>query len=59
MLYIINIKEERNRQMRYNAIKTLEEIVPLSMRINDKKYKIKFANFISSDDYFYFYDSQQ
>ena len=59
MLYIINIKEERNRQMRYDAIKTLEEIVPLSMRINDKKYKIKFANFISSDEYFYFYDSQQ
>ncbi len=45
--------------MRYNAIKTLEEIVPLSMRINDKKYNIKFANFISSDEYFYFYDSQQ
>ena len=59
MLYIINIKEEKNRQMRYNAIKTLEEIVPLSMRINDKKYNIKFANFISSDEYFYFYDSQQ
>ena len=59
MLYIINVKEERNRQMRYNAIKTLEEIVPLSMRINDKKYNIKFANFISSDEYFYFYDSMQ
>ena len=57
MLYIIHIKEEENRQMKINAIKTLEEIVPLSMRINDKKYKIKFANFISSDEYFYFYDS--
>ena len=59
MLYIINIKEEKNRQMRYNAIKTLEEIVPLSMRINDKKYNIKFASFISSDEYFNFYDSMQ
>ena len=59
MLYIVHIKEEENRQMRINAIKTLEEIIPLSMRINDKKYNIKFANFISSDDYFYFYDSQQ
>ena len=59
MLYIIHIKEEENRQMKINAIKTLEEIVPLSMRINDKKYKIKFANFISSDEYFYFYDSLQ
>ena len=58
MLYIINIKEEKYRQMRYNAIKTLEEIIPLSMRINDKKYNIKFANFISSDEYFYFYDSK-
>ena len=59
MLYIVHLKEEENRQMRINAIKTLEEIVPLSMRINDKKYNIKFANFISSDEYFYFYDSQQ
>ena len=59
MLLIINYKEEQNRIMRYNAIKTLEEIKPLSMIINEKKYKIKFANFISSDDYIYLDDMQQ
>jgi len=59
MLLFINYKEEKNRIMRYNAIKTLEEIKPLSMIIKEKKYKIKFANFISSDDYIYFLDTEK
>ena len=59
MLLFISYKEEKNRIMRLNAIKTLEEIKPLSMIIKEKKYKIKFANFISSDDYIYFLDAPQ
>jgi membrane-bound transcription factor site-1 protease len=59
MLYKINENEKRNLQMRINAIKTLEEIIPLSMRINDRDYNKKITYFISSDEYFYFLDNHQ
>ena len=60
MLYKISVYEKQYLQMRINSIKTLEEIIPLSMRINDKHYyKKKFTYFISSDEYFDFYDEHQ
>ena len=60
MLYKISVYEKQYLQMRINSIKTVEEIIPLSMRINDKHYyKKKFMYFISSDEYFDFYDEHQ
>ena len=60
MLYKISVYEKQYLQMRINSIKTLEEIIPLSMRINDKHYyRKKFTYFISSDEYFDFYDEHQ
>jgi hypothetical protein len=46
--------------MRINSIKTLEEVIPLSNRINDTKYyKKKFMYFISNDEYDDFYEEHQ
>ena len=59
MLFIIKLKEDSYRRMKYNAIKTLEEIKPLSLRIIEKKYKMEHATAISSEDYFYFMEMQE
>jgi hypothetical protein len=60
MLYKISVEEKQYLQMRINSAKTLEEIIPLNMRINDKYYfKKKSTYFISNDEYFDFYDEHQ
>ena len=58
MLYKISVYEKKYLQMRINSIKTLEEVIPLSMRINNDNqyYKKKFIYFISSEEYYDFYD---
>ena len=61
MLYKISVYEKKYLQMRINSIKTLEEVIPLSMRINNDNqyYKKKFIYFISSEEYYDFYDEHQ
>ena len=60
LLYKISVNEKKYLQMRINSIKTLEEVIPLSNRINDTKYyKKKFMYFLSSDEYYDFYDEHQ
>ena len=60
LLYKISVNEKKYLQMKINSIKTLEEVIPLSNRINDTKYyKKKFMYFLSSDEYYDFYDEHQ
>ena len=61
MLYKISVYEKKYLEMRINSIKTLEEVIPLSMRINNDNhyYKKKFIYFISSEEYYDFYDEHQ
>ena len=60
LLYKISVNEKKYLQMRINSIKTLEEVIPLSNRINDTKYyKKKFMYFISNDEYDDFYEEHQ
>ena len=60
LLYKISVNEKKYLQMKINSIKTLEEVIPLSNRTNDTKYyKKKFMYFLSSDEYYDFYDEHQ
>ena len=60
LLYKISVNEKKYLQMKINSIKTLEEVIPLNNRINDTKYyKKKFMYFLSSDEYYDFYDEHQ
>jgi len=60
LLYKISENEKQYLQMRINSVKTLEEVIPLRMRINDTQhYRKKFMYFISSDEYFDFDDEHQ
>jgi len=60
LLYKISVNEKKYLQMKISSIKTLEEVIPLNNRINDTKYyKKKFMYFLSSDEYYDFYDEHQ